>query len=92
LRSQRDTIQMLTSQRNWSETNIAIWVTISGAVRLGEVLISNQAFWSGSVIGALFVSMSFICAFGLVKTFRMSWGIEAAVYELAARRGHENFR
>ena len=32
LRSQRAAIQMLTSQRNWSGTNIAIWVTTSGVV------------------------------------------------------------
>jgi hypothetical protein len=69
-----------------------IWMIKEKSDKLGETLISNQAFWAGFVIGALFLGMSFICAFGLVKTFRMSWGIEAAVYDLAARRGHENCR
>ena len=69
-----------------------IWLIKEKSDQLGELLIRNQAFWAGFVIGALFLGMSFLCAFCLVKTFRMSWGIEAAVYELAMRRGHENSR
>ncbi len=68
------------------------WMIKEKSDKLGEALVGSQAFWFGFVIGALFLGMLFLCAFGVVKTFRMSWGIEAAVYELAVRRGHEKSR
>ena len=69
-----------------------VWMVRQESDKLGELLVANRVFWAGFGVGVLFLSMLFLCAFGLVKSFRMSWGIEAAVYELAVRRGHENSR
>ncbi len=69
-----------------------VWIVRQASNKLGEALATNRVFWAGFGAGGLFLSMLFLCAFGLVKSFRISWGIEAAVYELAVRRGHENAR
>ena len=69
-----------------------IWLVHRKSARVGESLFGNEMFLDGFVLGLLSMGALVLGAFGLVKMLRMSWGIEAAVYELAARLGREKPR
>lgn len=69
-----------------------VWMIHQKSEQVGEWLIGNELFLAGFAFGVLVMVGMLVGAVGLVKMFRLSWGIEGAVYELAARLGRERLR
>lgn len=69
-----------------------IWMLHQESEQAGEWLVGNELFLAGFAFGILVMGSMLAGALGLVKMFRLSWGIEAAVYQLAARLGRERLK
>ncbi len=69
-----------------------IWLLYEESEQVGEWLVSKPLFLDGFAFGILAMVSVFLAAAGFVKVFRVSWGIEGAVYELAARLGRERLK